>query len=374
MKDKVCNRLVVGSGSDAADIQYASGFRPVDAAVLLVSGSGKSLVVPALELGRAQKETVGVEVLTPEMLGLRSAKQRGLSGWAQALLKRKGIRSVTVSPTLYFAVADKLRRSKIRLTISKGGLFPEREVKSAEEIRKISESQQAAVIAMRHASALIGRSSIDSTGCLRVHGKRLTSEAVIDAITKVLIDHRCICTGTIVAGGRQGADPHETGHGDLKAGEPIVIDIFPQSMDTGYWGDLTRTVIRGKASALQKKTYNTVRAAQMAALAVLKPGITGRRVHLEACKAMQRRGVQLSFPDDQRKGFTHSTGHSVGLCIHESPSASLGCTTRLKKGTVLTVEPGLYDPAWGGVRIEDTVVVTSTGWKYLVPCEKRFEI
>ena len=366
--------MVVGSGGDSPDIEYASGFRPVDAAVLLVSGKEKSLVIPALELGRAQKETKGVDVFTPEMLGLKSPKQKGLSNWVLAILKHRGVKSVTVSPTLYYAVADRLKRGKIRLTICKGNLFPEREVKSAEEIRKISESQQSAVIAMRHAIALIGRSTIDSGGCLRVRGKRLTSEALIDAIRKVLSDHRCMGTGTIAAGGKQGADPHEAGHGNLKAGEPIVIDIFPQSIDTGYWGDLTRTVLRGSASALQKRTYNTVKAAQKAALSVLKPGISGKRVHLEACREMQRRGAQISFPDDQRKGFTHGTGHSVGLCIHESPSASPGCISRLKKGNVLTIEPGLYYPEWGGVRIEDTVVITSTGWKYLVPCEKRFEI
>jgi Xaa-Pro aminopeptidase len=373
MKSKIKHRLVVGSGDDTPDIEYASGFRAVDAAVLLVSGRKKSLIVPNLEYGRAHKETKGVEIFTPRMLGLKTPQRRGLSSWVVALLKAKDIKSVTVSPTLYFAVAEKIRRSKIRLVISKGSLFPERQVKSAEEIRKISEAQQAAVIAMRQAIAMLGKSTIDHAGCLRLKGKRLTSEMVIDAVSRSLMEHRCIGTSTIIAGGKQGADPHETGHGNLKAGEPIVMDIFPKNIDTGYWGDLTRTVIRGKATSLQKKTYNMVKAAQMASFAVLKPGITGNRVHMEGCKEMERRGFQIFFADNPSKGFTHSTGHGVGMCIHEAPGLGPGAG-RLRKGNVVTVEPGYYDPDSGGVRIEDTVVLTSNGWKYLVPCEKRFEI
>jgi Xaa-Pro aminopeptidase len=151
------------------------------------------------------------------------------------------------------------------------------------------------------------------------------------------------------------------------------MDIFPQNMKTGYWGDLTRTVLRGKASPYHKKMYNAVKSAQAAALSALRPGVTGRSVHLAACRELERRGFPVMFPDDQRKGFRHGTGHGVGLCIHEPPGINMYCG-RLKKGQVVTVEPGWYDPQVGGVRIEDTVVITAHGWKYLVPCEKRFEI
>lgn len=367
------HRLVVGSSNETPDIEYITGFRPVDAVVMLKSGRRQALVVPALEYGRAVKEAPGTQVFTPEMLGLAGIKRRGFSQWALGLLKKYGIRNVTVAPTFYYGVAEKLKQSRIKIAVSEGELFPERRVKTADEIRKIAESQQAAVIAMRQAIALISRAEIDHGGCLRVRGIRITSEMVIDSVVKVLLDHHCTGKGTIVAGGRQGADPHDTGHGRLKAGELIVIDIFPQNIATGYWGDITRTVLRGKASPLQKRTYTAVRSAQAAALALLKPGISGRRIHQAVCAEFVKRGFPVSFPDDPRKGYTHGTGHSVGLAIHENPGIS-PAPGRLRKGNVVTVEPGYYDPELGGCRIEDTVVVTEQGWKYLVPCEKRLEI
>jgi Xaa-Pro aminopeptidase len=226
---------------------------------------------------------------------------------------------------------------------------------------------------MRHPINLIHSSTIDHAGFLRLRGKHLTSEFMIESAAKVLMDHGGICRHMIIAGGSQCANPHETGHGKLRAGETIIMDIFPQDLSTGYWGDLTRTVVKGKASTLQKKVYNAVRAAQNAGLSMLKPGVAGKTIHTAVCREMVRRGLQVSYPEDQRKGFKHSTGHGVGLCIHEGPGLHM-FSGRLKKGQVVTVEPGWYDPEWGGVRIEDTVLLTSHGWKYLVPCEKRFEV
>lgn len=367
------NRLVIGSSDDTPDIEYITGFRPVDAVVVLKSGRRQALVVPAMEYGRAVKAAPGTRVFTPEMLGLKGIRRRGLSQWTLGLLNEYGIRNVTVAPTFYYGVAERLKKSRIKINVSEGELFPERRVKTADEVRKIAEAQQAAVIAMRHAIALIGRSEIDHAGYLRVRGTRLTSEMVIDSVVKVLLDHHCSGKGTIVAGGRQGADPHETGYGRLKAGELIVIDIFPQNLKTGYWGDITRTVLRGSASPLQKRTYNAVRSAQSAALALLKPGISGRRIHRAVCAEFEKKGFPVSFPDNPGRGFTHGTGHSVGLSIHENPGIS-NAPGRLRAGNVVTVEPGYYDPELGGCRIEDTVAVTAQGWKYLVPCEKRLEI
>jgi len=373
MNSKAGCRLVVGGAEDCPDIEYLTGFKPVDATVAMVNGRVKAMVVSVLEYGRACNEAPGVDVYTPEMLGLKPEARGKVSGWAKGLLKRYGIKNVTVAPTLYYAVAQALTQARIKLNISKGLLFPEREVKSQEEIAKIAASQQAAVIAMRHAVNVISHARVDHAGCLRVKGRHLTSEALIDSATRVLIDHGCVCKQMIIAGGTKSANPHERGSGRLKAGETIIMDIFPQHMNTGYWGDLTRTVVKGKASPYIKKMYNAVKAAQAAALSMLKPGVTGKSVHLRVCRELEKRGFPVKFPEDSRKGFRHGTGHGVGLCIHESPSLSM-FGGRLRKGHVITVEPGWYDPEIGGVRIEDTVVITSNGWKYLVPCEKRLEI
>jgi Xaa-Pro aminopeptidase len=270
-------------------------------------------------------------------------------------------------------VARRLERAGVAVTVARDALFPERAVKSAAELRRLRESQQAAVLAMRAAQALIQSADAGRDGRLESRRTVLTAEAVRETIARTLLAHDCFCRDTIVAGGDDGADPHEQGSGPLREGEPIVIDIFPQHNRHGYWGDLTRTVLRGKASPALRKLYQAVRAAQNAALSHVKPGVKCATVHNAAVEEFARRGYTTRIVDGRPEGFIHSTGHGVGLSVHEAPS--VGPTdTRLRSGHVVTIEPGLYYPGLGGVRIEDTVAVTPTGWRYLVPCEKRFEL
>jgi Xaa-Pro aminopeptidase len=226
---------------------------------------------------------------------------------------------------------------------------------------------------MRAATALIASADIDEGGYLRVRGRRLTAEDVQRLITVRLVEHHCFVRDVIVAGGTQGADPHERGHGPLRAHEAIVIEIFPQHLGHGYWGDLTRTVLRGEAPVRLRRMYTAVRAAQVAALNRIRAGVSCASVHRAACAEFEKRGLKTEVKDGRATGFIHGTGHGVGLAIHEAPSLGLG-PGRLKAGNVVTVEPGYYDPGLGGIRIEDTVQVTRTGWRYLVPCEKRFEL
>jgi Xaa-Pro aminopeptidase len=177
----------------------------------------------------------------------------------------------------------------------------------------------------------------------------------------------------IVAGGDQGVDPHERGQGPLFARQPIVLDIFPRSRVSGYWGDITRTVIRGPATPGQLRQYQTVLRAQTRALAAVKPGVTGAAIHALVCEEFAKAGYKTESVGGLPRGFIHSTGHGVGLEIHEAPSVS-PAGTALEPGHVITIEPGLYYPGVGGVRIEDTVVVTETGSSLLARCPKVFEL
>jgi Xaa-Pro aminopeptidase len=272
-----------------------------------------------------------------------------------------------------YGVAVRLQEADVEVAVVKGPLFPGRAVKKPDEIRAIVAAQQAAVIAMRAAATVIGQCTMDVNGFLITRGTRLTAEMVRATISRTLIDHNCSCGESIIACGPCGADPHEVGRGPLRAHEPIVIDIFPQHLPSGYWGDLTRTMIKGVPSPIVRRMYNAVKAAQAAALDRVKAGAACAAVHEAAEAELQRRGFEPRPPDGLAEGFIHSTGHGVGLSLHEAPS--LGANrTRLRSGNVITIEPGLYCPGVGGMRIEDTVLVTATGWKYLAPCEKRREI
>lgn len=365
--------MIIGTATDSPDIEYATGFRAVDPVIFLRRGDERFLVVPQLEYGRAAKASRRVEVFCPETLNVAGEKKRKFGEWALAVLKKLGIRSIQVPGAFPYGVAMRLRKAGIRITIAEGELFPERAVKSAEEVRKITDSQQAAVIAMRAAISAIAAADIDAAGYLKVKDRRLTSEDIRRLITRILYEHDCSSREIIVASGEQAADPHEVGSGPLRAHEPIVMDIFPHHLAHGYWGDLTRTVVRGSASPDLRRMYQAVRAAQHEALNCVKPGVKCARVHGAAVDEFKNRGFYTGIVDGKPEGFIHSVGHGVGLAIHEAPG--VGSTDRkLKAGNVITIEPGLYYPGRGGIRIEDTVVVTATGWRYLVPCEKRFEV
>jgi len=367
--------MLAGTGDSTPDLEYATGFRAVDPVVCLCRGSERWLVVPEMEYGRAQEAAPsrGVTVLTPGMLKLTRDQRRRLGGWALGLVRHAGLRRVVVPGLFPHGVAEALQQRGIRVRVARESLFPERAVKRPEEIRHITVAQQAAVIAMRGAIAMIAGAEPDRIGVLRYDGQRLTAERVRRRIQQILLDHDCESRSIIVAPGRQAADPHVTGTGPLHAHEAVVIDIFPRHQTSGYWGDLTRTVARGVAPAALRRMYQAVRAAQTLALQEIRPGKSWKAPHRAAVQAFESWGYETHWETRPPRGFIHGTGHGVGLAVHEAPS--LGFTDgRLRAGHVVTVEPGLYDPEIGGIRIEDTVVVTATGWRYLAPCEKRFEL
>ncbi|MCH2365290.1 MAG: M24 family metallopeptidase, partial [Planctomycetes bacterium] len=153
-------------------------------------------------------------------------------------------------------------------------------------------------------------------------------------------------------------------------------DIFPQSEETRYWGDMTRTVVRGKASDEARKLYQDVFDAQDGAIKQLRDGACGKEIHQGIVELFEARGNKTEERDGSKVGFFHGTGHGVGLDIHENPR--LGKVGHeLKTGHVITIEPGLYYPGVGGVRIEDLLVVTEDGHHNLTSFPKgpeTFEI
>jgi Xaa-Pro aminopeptidase len=366
--------LLFGTGETCADLLYAGGFSAPDPVFMLVHGREKVLVVSPLEEGRARAVAKrGVSVITPdELVAGGPHRKRPREEWIAALLRTRKIRTVAVPAGFPIGMARELERRGIRVQVAKRRIF-DRRVKSSGEVRRIAGVQRASVTAMRAAIALIRKSTVDAQGYLKCGGKRLTSEAVRERIAHVLLAYGCGGPSPIVAGGRSAADPHDIGHGPLRGGETIVIDIFPRHIDHGYWGDITRTVVKGKPSRRAQAMYEAVMEAQKTALRMIKAGARAGAIHKAAQAVFIRRGFKTEKTRGRRIGFFHGTGHGVGLEIHEEPSLSDN-TGRLRKGHVVTVEPGLYYPESGGVRIEDTVLVTRRGWRYLATCGKAFRV
>jgi Xaa-Pro aminopeptidase len=180
-----------------------------------------------------------------------------------------------------------------------------------------------------------------------------------------------IPNGTIVAGGDQACDPHERGFGPLYAHSLIILDVFPRDANTGYFGDMTRTVLRGRASDAQRQLWETVKGGQALALRRIKAGVDGMTIHKAIQEFFANRGFPTEIRKGRRVGFFHGTGHGLGLEIHEHPRLQ---KVTLKDRQVLTVEPGLYYPGLGGVRLEDVVLVTKTGCRILSRFPKQLEI
>ena len=374
MKKLTTPILLVGTALENADLRYASGFGAVDPVVHLRDGKEDFLIVPAMELDRARREAKrGVHVFTPADLHLKKKERRRLSSWMCALLREKRIRHVAVAPSFPVGIAERLRRAGIRLIIAKSAVFPEREIKSADEVACIRQAQTAAAAAMQFAIQKIAKARIDRSGFLMERGRRLTAEDVRRSIDLKLTELDCIARDTIVASGPASADPHARGEGPIRAGEPIVIDIFPQHKIHGYWGDITRTVVKGKASEELRRMYTAVRMAQTSAVQAVRAGAELGKIHEAVHRLFVARGFRTEVNNGHPEGFTHSTGHGVGLDIHETPSLSSG-PGRLKSGNVVTVEPGLYYRKVGGVRIEDTVLVTKAGAKFLAKVQYRLEV
>ena len=366
--------LLIGGGADAVPVRYIAGFTAPDP-FLFVSVRGEShVLVSMLELGRARRAATGLTCHTPESLGLGRAERRDLGKQALALARHLKLKTAHVSRQCPVGVARALEAGGVRVRLAREPLFPGRLCKNEAEVAHLRSAQRASARAMRGAMDCIAAAEIGPEGrLLTPEGEPLTSERVRAGIEVSLLEDQCGGDEIIVAGGDQGVDPHERGHGPLYAGHTVVLDIFPRSKSSGYWGDMTRTVLRGTASREQKRLYRTVLDAQKRALDRIAPGVTGKEIHQGVCEDFKTAGYETGMRDGVPQGFIHSTGHGVGLDIHEAPSIS-PAGGPLEEGNVITIEPGLYYKGVGGVRIEDTVVVTADGFAFLERCRKVFEL
>jgi Xaa-Pro aminopeptidase len=373
-KDKATLLIVAASDTDP-DMLYATKFFAPDPFIFLQKNGKRTLVLSDLEIDRGRKQAKADEfVMFSQLERETQGKSKKAPPYEKVLahfLRKRGIRSAIVPSNFALGYAQELTANKIRVRATNGLFWPEREAKSEKEIEMIGRALRITETGLKRAIEVLKASKPGAGKRLRWSGTMLTSEMLRAEIDSTILRAGGIPTGTIVAGGDQACDPHERGFGPLYANSLIVLDVFPRAAKTGYFGDMTRTVLRGRASEDQRKLWETVKAGQALALKKIKAGVDGMAIHKAIQKFFAERGFLTEVRKGRRVGFFHGTGHGLGLEIHEHPRLQKAV---LKDRQVLTVEPGLYYPGLGGARQEDVVVVTKSGCRVLSRFPKQLEI
>ena len=368
--------LIIDTSEENADLYYKTGFFVPDPVIYLEHNGKKILVLSDLEIDRGRKMATVDSILSLSDLQRRllaDKKRVRLVDAAALLLKDRKIKKVTVPGRFGLKYADELRKEGFKIVPALGEpLFAERLRKTPEEVRLIKDALVKTAQAMDAAIKMIAASEIRKNR-LYHGGKPLTSERVKGEINSFLSRLGFSAAHTIVACGIHSSMPHHSGEGPIFAGKPIVVDIFPRSQKTGYFGDMTRTVVKGEPSRELLDMYDTVLKGQKLAIDMIGPGVAVKEVHKAVVDYFDSRGYKTGTVDGKTEGFIHSTGHGLGLEIHEPPRVGMGDEI-LETGNVVTVEPGLYYARTGGIRIEDVVVVEKKGCTNLTRHPKKFRV
>ena len=356
IKKSGTDAYVAYASSRDADMRYLTQFTTSDPFVFFKKpGQQGVIVVSQMETGRASREA-SAAIMTRTQAGLPDIlkKEKDPYRATAAMIARLVGEKVLVPPNFPIALANALSEYCI-LSVDEGTVMGMRSKKSKPEIRAMKNVQKVTQNAMGLAVSLIRNASVKK-GILHLDKKPLTAEQVKFSMHSLLLQYGCSAVDTIVSCGEDTAIPHMTGTGPLKADEPIVIDLFPVDEKSGYYADMTRTVVKGEPSPDILAMYDALRQAKQLAISRIKTGVTGSDIHQTVVDFFKDHGYESTT-----RGFVHNLGHGVGLQVHELPTVG-PAGKALVSGNVITIEPGLYYPGIGGVRLEDIGMVTAQGF------------
>jgi Xaa-Pro aminopeptidase len=323
-------------------------------------GGKKHIAIGAMEIPRLAalglfelhpSEEYGADELVRSGLSYPEVRQEVVLRAVKAL----GITSAVVPETFPLWLADKLRADGVDLAVDADFFDDRRRVKSDAELAGIRRAQRAAEAGMDAARELL-RTRV---------ANGLTVEEVKAAMGVVFAEHNTSCDDFIVAPGPQGAVGHDMGSGPIAAGVPVVIDIWPRDNTSYVYCDMTRTFVVGDVPENVATWHRLCKEALDRAISEIKDGASGRDIFDGTCEIFEAAGERTPRTKEDgvplADGFFHGLGHGVGLEVHEEPGLGLIVESPLRAGDVVTVEPGLYRAGYGGVRLEDLVLVTKDG-------------
>jgi len=356
--------LLHGAPDASPDLFHAIPVGIIDPFLYAEVGDRRAATVGVLDADKVA--ALGIEVIDPATLGADELLASGVSRHEVSLeialraCGELGLRHAAVPPEFPLAVADHLRAGGVMLDVEPETFVLRRRTKTGTQLDGIRRAQRAADAAMAVAAELI-----------RELRAGLTSEEIRGAMTAVCDEHDCDLPGdVIVAHGAQSADGHESGHGALAAGEPVIVDIWPRDRASRYWADMTRTFVAGGGAPDDElaEYWRLTKASLELVYPEVRAGADGAAIFARSCEPFMAAGklTQLTKPAGEvlREGYFHGLGHGVGLDMHERPGLGRSPDT-LMAGDVITLEPGCYRQGYGGCRLEDLVVVTDGGCETL---------
>ena len=370
-----------------ANMYYLTEFLAPDPFIFLKRvDADPVVVVNQMEYPRAQKQSTVKDVRSyldyNYLQTVKSAKEPQLGAIkfiAKVAEKELGVGTkICVPPNFPVIAADVLREEGLTVIPMFGVVEEARETKDIHEVEEIRAVQEVVEEVTSEAIEIVTNSDVGSNKTLLSNGEPLTVGKIKSVFGSKLLENGCLAEeDIIVACGPKSSDPHYTGEPEdkLKADQPIILDIYPRSIQKRYWSDMTRTVVKGRATPKLKQMFETVFEAKNASLDAIQAGAIGSQVYDVCCDILEKAGYETTRGGIKiTKGMPHSLGHGVGLQIHESPRINELSTSPLREHNVVTVEPGLYDPHIGGVRLEDTIEVTKSGYNNLTKMETQLEI
>jgi Xaa-Pro aminopeptidase len=356
-----------------ADMLSAAGFLASDPFDYLELEGRRVLFVAGFERELAERQSDGAEVVSIEDLGLRDLFAEGVprhelgNRLTENALRHVGADAAVVPPWFPLGVADHLRSVGIPVRVDPHVMPDRRRHKTPGQVEAMRVPQAVTQRSFALIARLLSGADVADDGTLVLDGAPLTSERVHAAVRMQWSEEGCEGETPIVSGGAQAAEPHEHGHGALRAGESIICDLFPRSIANRYHADMTRTFCVGEPPALLVELHQAVERALQDSLEAIGPGVPGQEFDRRVSDFFFAEGYHtLLHPAREhgregRPGYIHGLGHGLGLDVHEQPGLGQAGRDPLEPGDVVTVEPGLYLPGFGGVRLEDVVVVTEDG-------------
>ena len=365
--------LIYGDSIRSPELRHEVHVPIPDPFLYAEKGDRRVVILHSLEIPRVRADQPELEIIAIEQLGSDELYSQGLQGWeillelAVRACRELDITSASVPESFPVGHADHLRANGVELTIDRDLFDNRRRSKNETEIRGIRKAQRACEAALDASRDLLRRAQPNGSG-LEVDGEPLTCEWLKRVIEDVFADHDVEGSDMIVSHGPQTAVGHNGGSGQIAPNEPVVFDLFPRDKTTGCYADMTRTYVVGEPPEEIREWHRLVKQALDTSTADVKPGVNGRRLFEKVCDIFQAAGYKTQLNKEPGEvledGFFHGLGHGVGLEVHELPS--LGRVGHdLIPGDVVTVEPGLYRAGFGGVRLEDIVLVTDDGYEVI---------